>query len=49
MKYRWPGNVRELRNVLTRAAVQSGGGTIEACHIQVLETGCEDGATAAIS
>lgn len=49
MKYRWPGNVRELRNVLTRAAVQSGGGKIEAYHIQFLETGCEDGATAAIS
>ncbi|MGC9311413.1 MAG: sigma-54-dependent transcriptional regulator [Sediminispirochaetaceae bacterium] len=49
MKYHWPGNVRELRNVLTRAAVQSGGGKIEAYHIQVLETGCEDGATAAIS
>ncbi len=49
MKYQWPGNVRELRNVLTRAAVQSGGGKIEACHIQFLETGCGDEPTAAIS
>lgn len=49
MKYRWPGNVRELRNVLTRAVVQSGEGTIEAYHIQFLETGVEDGSTAAKS
>ena len=29
----WPGNVRELDNVLMRAAVMAGGGTIDAEHL----------------
>ena len=29
----WPGNVRELRNVLERAVILSGEGTIEAKHL----------------
>ncbi len=31
--YHWPGNVRELRNVLERAMVIAGGGTIEIDHL----------------
>ena len=27
--YHWPGNIRELRNVLERAVILSGGGTIK--------------------
>jgi DNA-binding NtrC family response regulator len=31
--YAWPGNVRELRNVLERAVILAGEGTIEAMHL----------------
>jgi DNA-binding NtrC family response regulator len=31
--YNWPGNVRELRNVLERAVVVAGEGTISAAHL----------------
>ncbi len=31
----WPGNVRELRNVIDRAVMLSGGGTIEPEHIML--------------
>jgi DNA-binding NtrC family response regulator len=31
----WPGNVRELRNVMGRALVLSGGGTIEPEHLKL--------------
>ena len=31
--HRWPGNVRELRNVLERAVILAGEGTIEAKHL----------------
>lgn len=31
--YPWPGNIRELRNVLERAAISSGGGTITRQHL----------------
>src|SRR5689334_4475893 len=32
-KHSWPGNVRELRNVLERAVILSGEGTIEMSHL----------------
>ncbi|MBL0215838.1 MAG: sigma 54-interacting transcriptional regulator [Myxococcales bacterium] len=35
--HRWPGNIRELRNVIERAVLLAGGGTIEPEHV-VLET-----------
>ncbi len=31
--YNWPGNVRELRNVLERAVILAGEGTIETSHL----------------
>jgi DNA-binding NtrC family response regulator len=31
--YEWPGNVRELRNVMERALVLSGGGTLTPLHL----------------
>jgi two-component system response regulator AtoC len=33
--YSWPGNVRELRNVLERALILSGGGSIGKSHIGI--------------
>lgn len=33
-RHGWPGNVRELRNVLERAAIVAGAGSIEAQHLQ---------------
>ncbi len=32
-KYGWPGNVRELRNVLERAVIMAGEGTIQMAHL----------------
>jgi DNA-binding NtrC family response regulator len=32
-KYTWPGNVRELRNVLERAVIMAGEGTIQMAHL----------------
>ena len=32
-RHEWPGNVRELRNVLERAVILAGEGTIEAKHL----------------
>src|SRR5579862_9554985 len=32
-RHNWPGNVRELRNVLERAVILAGEGTVEARHI----------------
>ena len=32
-RYSWPGNVRELRNVLERAVILSGEGTITPHHL----------------
>ena len=32
-RYRWPGNVRELRNVLERAVILVGEGTVQASHL----------------
>jgi DNA-binding NtrC family response regulator len=34
-RYSWPGNVRELRNVLERAVILAGEGTIELKHLPV--------------
>jgi DNA-binding NtrC family response regulator len=31
--YSWPGNVRELRNVLSRAVIMAGEGTLELRHL----------------
>jgi transcriptional regulator with PAS, ATPase and Fis domain len=31
--YHWPGNIRELRNVLERAVILAGEGTIQAVHL----------------
>jgi DNA-binding NtrC family response regulator len=35
MRHNWPGNVRELRNVLERAVILAGEGTIEMKHLPV--------------
>ena len=35
--YAWPGNVRELRNVMERAAILAGSGSIGTQHIQIEE------------
>ena len=32
-KYAWPGNIRELRNVLERAVILAGQGTIQVSHL----------------
>jgi DNA-binding NtrC family response regulator len=32
-KYSWPGNIRELRNVLERAVILAGQGTIQVAHL----------------
>ncbi len=32
-KYSWPGNVRELRNVLERAVIMAGEGTVQMAHL----------------
>ena len=32
-RYSWPGNVRELRNVLERAVILAGEGTITTHHL----------------
>ena len=37
--YDWPGNVRELSNVLERAAILAGGGTIGARHVELGRSG----------
>jgi len=38
-RHRWPGNVRELRNVLERAVILAGEGTIESKHLPVFLQG----------
>ena len=35
LEYHWPGNVRELRNVMERAIILAGSGSIAAEHIQI--------------
>ncbi len=37
-EYSWPGNVRELRNVIERAAILCGGGTITPAHLALTPT-----------
>jgi len=32
-EYHWPGNVRELRNVLSRAVIMAGSGTVQLRHL----------------
>jgi DNA-binding NtrC family response regulator len=36
MRHNWPGNVRELRNVLERAVILAGEGTIEMKHLPAM-------------
>jgi transcriptional regulator with PAS, ATPase and Fis domain len=36
LRHNWPGNVRELRNVLERAVILTGEGTIEMKHLPAL-------------
>jgi transcriptional regulator with PAS, ATPase and Fis domain len=36
LRHNWPGNVRELRNVLERAVILAGEGTIEMKHLPAL-------------
>ena len=43
----WPGNVRELRNVLERAVILAGEGTIETRHLPPFLQNRGDGASAA--
>jgi DNA-binding NtrC family response regulator len=33
LRHNWPGNVRELRNVLERALILAGAGTVELKHL----------------
>ena len=35
LAYPWPGNVRELENIIDRAVILCGGGTIDRQHVQV--------------
>jgi two-component system response regulator FlrC len=37
----WPGNVRELQNVIQRAVIHSGGGTIHSEHIDLEPALCK--------
>ena len=48
-RHNWPGNVRELRNVLERAVILAGEGTIEMKHLpaHVPEPDCGAGAAVA--
>ena len=43
--YSWPGNVRELRNVLERAVILAGEGTIQAMHLPPGFAGARPSAT----
>ena len=45
--YNWPGNVRELRNVLERAVILAGEGTIQAMHLPPGFAGARPSATPA--
>ena len=37
-EYSWPGNVRELRNVIERATILAGKGSIDSQHVQIEAT-----------
>lgn len=39
IRHDWPGNVRELRNILERAVILAGEGTIQTSHLPVSFTG----------
>jgi len=36
LRHNWPGNVRELRNVLERAVILAGEGTVEMKHLPAI-------------
>jgi len=36
MDYEYPGNIRELKSIIERALIESGGKTIEECHLHLL-------------
>jgi DNA-binding NtrC family response regulator len=44
-RHNWPGNVRELRNVLERAVILAGEGTIETRHLPAFLQNLKAGAT----
>jgi DNA-binding NtrC family response regulator len=49
LKHSWPGNVRELRNVLERAVILAGEGTIDLVHLPAGFAGAPAPASATVS
>ena len=47
--YSWPGNVRELRNVMERAVILAGSGSIGPQHIQIEEKAFDPVSTAPVN
>ena len=45
LQHSWPGNVRELRNVMQRAVVLAGGGSIRAQHLSLADEFAEESVT----
>jgi DNA-binding NtrC family response regulator len=45
--YDWPGNIRELRNVIERAAIIAGEGTVHLAHLPATVTGTRAASAAA--
>jgi DNA-binding NtrC family response regulator len=45
--YDWPGNIRELRNVIERAAIIAGEGTVQLAHLPATVTGTRAASAAA--
>jgi len=48
LRHQWPGNVRELRNVLERAVILAGEGTIESKHLPAFLQGRATGSAPAV-